>query len=153
MSRRRVHRGKQRRKGEFVKRSYRSDAFEWDVSSPSKEDQLSRRQDLARWSNDPWREWHVRQLAASDSWLRRRVFFGHQHRPPLRDFSSGSSRKELAGTLAAFKGRWVAVRGSDVVYAADSNIAVIMHLREVGTTADSLFRVPVDPECDRFDDL
>lgn len=55
------------------------------------------------------------------------------------------ARRVLAEALAEYRGKWVAVRGSKVIYSADSSVDVILHLRETGTVADSTFRVPVDP--------
>ncbi|MGW0507575.1 hypothetical protein [Micromonospora sp. NPDC003241] len=70
----------------------------------------------------------------------------HKSSPALR-------RGNLADSLRAHVGRWVAVRDQAVIFAADSPIDVVLYLRKNGLTADSTFRVPVAPDAERFDDL
>jgi len=53
----------------------------------------------------------------------------------------GSSRAEA---LRPFVGRWVAIRGEDVLVAADTPTEVVSWLNQYGQRADSMFRVPAD---------
>jgi hypothetical protein len=119
---------------------------------PPRIDEIDPRKDLGRWKWDPWREWgRIRRFKegrwASHPSLPERGDKGSEPGPPSSD------RQALAHSLAQFRGMWVALRGSVVVYSAESDIDIVMHLRSIGATADSMFRVPVDPAFDRYDDL
>jgi hypothetical protein len=57
-------------------------------------------------------------------------------------------RSAEADALRPYIGRWVAVRDSEVLYAADSPEEVYEWLVRHDQRAGALFRVPVDPEVD-----
>jgi hypothetical protein len=57
------------------------------------------------------------------------------------DAARGGSQAE---SLRPFVGRWVAVRGADVLVAADTPTQVVAWLNRHGERADSMFRVPAD---------
>lgn len=58
--------------------------------------------------------------------------------------------RATADALRPYIGRWVAVRAGVVVYDGDSVRDVVGQLRAASETADSLFRVPVDPAADDY---
>lgn len=51
-------------------------------------------------------------------------------------------RGETRSTLDAYVGQWVALRGEEVLAAGETPAAVVMQLRDLGTKAESMFRVP-----------
>lgn len=53
-----------------------------------------------------------------------------------------------ADGLRPYIGRWVALRGDQVLVAGSSPADVLAQLRAAGTRADSMFRVPLDPGAD-----
>lgn len=64
-------------------------------------------------------------------------------RPPHRADLAAS-----AEALRPYIGSWVAVTGNDVIASGPSPQAVVAALRRANATAESLFRVPLDPERD-----
>lgn len=58
-----------------------------------------------------------------------------------------------ADELRPYVGKFVAIEGGRVVVSADSPLDVIAWLRDNGRTAETMFRVPVDPHADapKFD--
>ena len=57
-------------------------------------------------------------------------------------------RSSGADALRPFVGKWIGLRGEDVVAAGDTPHAVLAQLRAAGVRADSMFRVPLDPAAD-----
>lgn len=56
------------------------------------------------------------------------------------------SKDRLIASLRRLLGRWVAIRGSEVLIAAGSSREVIDFLRAHNLRAESVFRVPRDPK-------
>jgi hypothetical protein len=57
-------------------------------------------------------------------------------------------RSGEADRLRPHLGQWVAVKGGDVLVAAETPDRVLAWLRTHGKRADSMFRVPIDPSVD-----
>jgi hypothetical protein len=75
--------------------------------------------------------------------------FAAGRRPQRRVRRAGAlrtakAREELSGQLQQLAGKWVALNGHDVLYAADSPQKVVSWLAQHGQQADSMFRVPED---------
>jgi len=60
------------------------------------------------------------------------------------DAARGPFEGRQAEALRPFIGRWVAIRGLEVLVAADSPADVVAWLSRHGQQADSMFRVPAD---------
>jgi hypothetical protein len=57
---------------------------------------------------------------------------------------TAARRRELAETLRAFRGQWVAVADDELLVAASTPREVVGWLAQHGRRADSMFRVPED---------
>lgn len=64
---------------------------------------------------------------------------------------SARDAERFADETGAYAGRWVAVKDQRVLHSGASPRDVVLYLREHNLRADSLFRVPVDPEHDQSD--
>lgn len=57
-------------------------------------------------------------------------------------------RSSSADALRPYLGKWVGLRGEDVIAAGDAPGDVLAQLRGAGLKAESMFRVPLDPASD-----
>ena len=111
------------------------------------------------------RRFPPKQIIALATGLDRNDFTTNQARSILRrlGFATGRGRDAKAGraaetaapyrtagadALRPYVGRWVALRGDEVLVAGDAPSEVLAHLRAAGVRADSMFRVPLDPAAD-----
>jgi hypothetical protein len=73
----------------------------------------------------------------------RAIHRGHpRHTAPRPDAGAPGQRQPLAEALRPFIGQWVAVRGEEVLVAANSPAEVVSWLAQHQQQAQSMFRVP-----------